>query len=203
MNEEIKLPGAYGRNYGSKGKIQELDGICDTLIAGMGAGGGNVPLVKEKSMDNNKEKIICEQRCDEGLRFFKDNICGSLRTIDACGDKRVIEIATATAMRGRNNEDGKCEQRLEISDREYANAITTVQKDSLVAEVEKQPSLRIRKLTPKECFRLQGFDDDSFRRAEKVNSNTQLYRQAGNSICVPVIQYILQNLFECGVLNIE
>ena len=38
MNEEIKLPGAYGRNYGSKGKIQELDGICETLVAGMGAG---------------------------------------------------------------------------------------------------------------------------------------------------------------------
>lgn len=37
------------------------------------------------------ENIVCEQRCDEGLRFFKDNICGTLRTIDSGGDKRVLE----------------------------------------------------------------------------------------------------------------
>jgi len=39
-------------------------------------------------------------------------------------------------------------------------------------------NLRIRKLTPRECWRLMGFDDEDFRRAEKVNSNTQLYKQA-------------------------
>lgn len=54
-----------------------------------------------------------------------------------------------------------------------------------VADVE---SLRIRKLTPKECFRLMGFDDESFHRAEAVNSNTQLYKQAGNSIVVDVLE---------------
>lgn len=37
------------------------------------------------------EPVVCEQRCDEGLRFFKDDVVGILRTIDACGDKRVIE----------------------------------------------------------------------------------------------------------------
>ena len=37
------------------------------------------------------EPIVCEQRCDEGLRLFKDEVCGTLRTIDACGDKRVVE----------------------------------------------------------------------------------------------------------------
>ena len=42
--------------------------------------------------------------------------------------------------------------------------------------VECNTTLRIRKLTPKECFRLQGFDDESFHRAEAVNSNTQLYK---------------------------
>ena len=54
--------------------------------------------------------------------------------------------------------------------------------------------LRIRKLTPKECWRLMGFDDEDFEKAEKVNSNTQLYKQAGNSICVPVLIAILNNL---------
>lgn len=53
---------------------------------------------------------------------------------------------------------------------------------------------RVRKLTPKECWRLMGFDDDSFERAEKVNSNSQLYKQAGNSICVPVLEAIFREM---------
>lgn len=55
-------------------------------------------------------------------------------------------------------------------------------------------NLRIRKLTPKECFRLMGFDDEDFYKAEAVNSNTQLYKQAGNSIVVDVLEAIFTNL---------
>lgn len=63
-------------------------------------------------------------------------------------------------------------------------------------------NLRIRKLTPKECFRLMGFDDTDFERAAAVNSNTQLYKQAGNSIVVPVIEHIYKELQSAGVLNV-
>lgn len=56
--------------------------------------------------------------------------------------------------------------------------------------------LRIRKLTPKECWRLMGFSDSDFKKAEKVNSNSQLYRQAGNSIVVNVLEAIFKNLFD-------
>ena len=56
----------------------------------------------------------------------------------------------------------------------------------------------ITKLTPKECFRLMGFTDEDFAKAEAVNSNTQLYKQAGNSIGVPVVEYIIKALIECG-----
>lgn len=55
-------------------------------------------------------------------------------------------------------------------------------------------NLRIRKLTPKECFRLMGFDDFDYEKASKVCSNTQLYKQAGNSIVVNVLEEILKNL---------
>lgn len=54
----------------------------------------------------------------------------------------------------------------------------------------------IRKLTPKEVWKLMGFDDKDFEKAEKVNSNTQLYKQAGNSICVPVLENILKQLLK-------
>lgn len=53
---------------------------------------------------------------------------------------------------------------------------------------------RIRKLTPLECWRLMGFTDEDFHKAEKVCSNTQLIKQAGNSIVVPVLEGILRNL---------
>ena len=61
--------------------------------------------------------------------------------------------------------------------------------------------LRIRKLTPRETWRLMGFDDLDFARAEAVNSNTQLYKQAGNSIGVPVLEHIFKALFDYGVLT--
>ena len=56
--------------------------------------------------------------------------------------------------------------------------------------------LRIRKLTPKECWRLMGFDDEDFDKVSKVNSNAQLYKQAGNSIVVNVLESILKELLE-------
>ena len=56
--------------------------------------------------------------------------------------------------------------------------------------------VRIRKLTPKECFRLMGFSDDHFEAAEKVVSNSQLYKQSGNSIVVDVLYYILVELYK-------
>lgn len=56
--------------------------------------------------------------------------------------------------------------------------------------------LRIRKLTPKECWRLMGFDDEDFEKASQVNSNTQLYKQAGNSIVVNVLEAIFKELIK-------
>lgn len=53
---------------------------------------------------------------------------------------------------------------------------------------------RIRKLTPRECWRLMSFTDESFEKAARVNSNTQLYKQAGNSIVVDVLKEIIWNL---------
>lgn len=55
--------------------------------------------------------------------------------------------------------------------------------------------IRIRKLTPLECFRVMDFDDDAFLRASEVNSNTQLYKQAGNSIVKNVLVACLGQLF--------
>ena len=55
--------------------------------------------------------------------------------------------------------------------------------------------VRIRKLTPRECFRLMSFSDEDFDSAAEVVSNTQLYKAAGDSICENVLKAIFSNLF--------
>lgn len=54
--------------------------------------------------------------------------------------------------------------------------------------------MRVRKLTPKECWRLMGFDDESYERAAKEVSKSQLYKQAGNSIVVDVLMAIFEEM---------
>lgn len=54
--------------------------------------------------------------------------------------------------------------------------------------------IRIRRLTPKECFRLQGFPDEYFERAASVTPERELYKQAGNSVTVNVIYEIAKRL---------
>lgn len=54
--------------------------------------------------------------------------------------------------------------------------------------------IAIRKLTPKECFRLQGWSDDYFEKAQFVNSDSQLYKQAGNGVTVSVIEVIARKI---------
>ena len=56
--------------------------------------------------------------------------------------------------------------------------------------------IRVRKLTPRECWRLMGFSDDDFNKAEAVNSNTQLYKQAGNSIVKNVLVALIKQMYQ-------
>lgn len=78
-----------------------------------------------------------------------------------------------------------------------SNTLTTVQKDNYLFET----NFRIRKLTPKECWRLMGIDDECFDKAEQVNSNSQLYKQAGNGIVVNVLYYIFKELFKDNIVD--
>ena len=73
----------------------------------------------------------------------------------------------------------------------YCNSATS---SATILKLEND--FKIRKLTPKECWRLMGFDDEDFEKAEKTNSNTQLYKQAGNSIVVNVLVEIISNLLK-------
>lgn len=78
--------------------------------------------------------------------------------------------------------------------RGVAQTLTCSQQQAVVTGNAGAP--RIRRLTPKECWRLMGFDDEDFEKARAVCSDTQLYKQAGNSIVVNVLEAILGNLLE-------
>ena len=198
---ELTQAGALEGKHEQSSRVYSEEGIIPTLMAGSRkscTGGYISPKIVV-------ERIICEQRVDEGLRFFKDDICGCLRTIDACGDKRIIELEPLIcASRGRNVENPSdrtpgihTEQRLEINYSGASNTITTVQKDNYVLET----NFRIRKLTPKECWRLMGINDECFDKAQQVNSNSQLYKQAGNGIVVDVLYYIFKELFKDNIVE--
>lgn len=128
-----------------------------------------------------------------GNVYDQDGLAPTLRTFQGGNQQPMI-----VAMRGRNPDNPSdrtagihTEQRLEPNYNEVSNTLTSVQKDNLVLE-----NFRIRKLTPKECYRLMGFSDDDFEKAQNVVSNTQLYKQAGNSIVVNVLYYIFKSLYE-------
>ena len=73
--------------------------------------------------------------------------------------------------------------------KQIANTLLTGESQGVI-----EPDFRIRKLTPRECWRLQGFPDWAFDKAQEVNSNSQLYKQAGNSVTVNVISAIARGL---------
>ena len=88
--------------------------------------------------------------------------------------------------------DGTCRT---IKNQYYKTSQANYERTGSMGATGVNTGLRIRKLTPKECFRLMGFSDNDFHKAEKVNSNTQLYKQAGNSIVVDVIEELYEQLF--------
>lgn len=124
---------------------------------------------------------------------------GSICPTITAGNSGICRIEPKiAAIRGRNPENPsdrtagiETQQRLEIGG-DCSNALTTVQKDNVVVE----PSVRVRKLTPREYFRLMGFLDEDFDKAASVNSNSQLYKQSGNSIVVNVLTAIFGQMID-------
>lgn len=238
-----------------EGCLPQEDGCCRTLCAR--------DYKDPKCVVEIEEPIACELRCDEGIRTFKDNIMGTLRTIDSCGDKHIIEptlkeqlcdrlvesgllkVGTVinhsytNGLNGKNpnsrqtledyieNEDGICNtlttrpdvlgvavEDLTTKNKRLASMVdkidptkcqaidiynqsvhdemhtikTNVDRANMTAVTQ---NLRIRKLTPKECFRLMAVRDENFEMIAKNQSNASLYHLAGDSIVVAVLVAIL------------
>ena len=105
------------------------------------------------------------------------DVLGCAPTMNTCGggglQPKILEEQHIVAMRGRNPDVAGTHG--------YANSHIATQ-------------YRIRKLTPRECGRLMGVSDEDINKMEAVNSNTQLYKQFGNSIVVDVMCAMFKNL---------
>jgi DNA (cytosine-5)-methyltransferase 1 len=102
----------------------------------------------------------------------------------------------------RTSGNPNLEQRLELNSNGLCNCLTSVYKDSMVLEVNMgaKYEYKIRKLTPRETWRLMGFSDEDFEKAAAVNSQTQLYKQSGNSIVENVLMALFSQLNIQGVI---
>ena len=129
--------------------------------------------------------------------YSPDYVAPSLHT---CGggnqEPKVFQPRVLAGIGEKKSNGGKqWYQQDRIYDNNIAISVTTSFNPYYLDAIEGRP----RKLTPKECWRLMGFEDSDFHKAELVNSNTQLYKQAGNSIGVPVIEYIIKQLLKCEI----
>lgn len=248
------------RTTSFEGCLPQDDGCCRTLC---------VRDYKDpKCVVEIGEPIACELRCDEGIRTFKDNIMGTLRTIEACGDKHIIEptlkeqlcdrlvesgllkpgtVINHSYTNGLNGKNPNSRQTLEDyieSENGICNCLTTrpdvlgiavedltTKNKRLASMVDKidptktqaidmynqsvheemhtiktnvdkanmtaiTQNLRIRKLTPRECFRLMGVRDKDFENIAENQSRASLYHLAGDSIVVAVLVAILSHFVD-------
>lgn len=170
--------------------------LCTNTLTGVQK--DNV-LIEISESEETDMKIVCERRCDEGVRFFKDNVCGTIRTIDGGGDKRVIE--TDITMVG-----GLQKHQSPRSDGICPCVNSAAGMGGGQTPIAIRPGYRVRKLTQKECWRLMGFTDEDYYKAQAAmnenlyggndRSGSQLYKQAGNSIVVDVLCAIMGELYQ-------
>lgn len=122
-----------------------------------------------------------------GRVYDIEGISPTLNTMQGGGREPKIAIPVLTPDRVSKRQNGRRFK----NNGEPMFTLTAQDRHSVMTE-----GLKIRKLTPRECWRLQAFPDWAFDKAQEVNSNSQLYKQAGNSVTVNVIKAIGERLEE-------
>lgn len=161
---------------------------------------GNV-VVEPKIIQTHKLKSDKRDNPDRYRVFDSNGISPTLSTCQGGGLQPCIPIKNSTKKGYINAYSGDgvdlinpdCNNRRGRVQKESVQTLTCGDNRGVVTD-----DLRIRKLTPLEYWRLMGIDDEDFYKAEKVNSNSQLYKQAGNAIVVDVLAAIFMQLFKGG-----
>lgn len=159
---------------------------------------GNV-VVEPKIIQTHKLKSKTRDNPDRFRVFDINGISPTLHTCQGGGLQPCIRIKNGTKKGYLESYSG---DGIDLICPNYKNRRGRVQKEIIQALTcgnnrgVVTNDLRIRKLTPLEYWRLMGIDDEDFYKAQKVNSNSQLYKQAGNAIVVDVLAAIFMQLFK-------
>lgn len=176
-----------------EGKSREYNDFCPTLTARDYKDPRLVNDNRVKQLGN----IVSTGNWDNPQRGRIYSSEGCSPALNCCGggglEPKIVQL-------GNVNPSGKGMNGNVFDENGLAPTLTTNKGEGnkiAIRQVHKiELPIRIRKLTPKECFRLMGFSDENFEAAEKMVSNSQLYKQAGNSIVVDVLYYILVELYK-------
>lgn len=186
-------------NIRKKGKSQSGDVVSNDSLA---------PTLCSTTTQKDPLKVLIENEIKQfgvlqpnynqsGVVYEIDGISPTIRAYQGGNLEPKIRVKEATKQGYQEAEIGdsvnlshpNSKTRRGRVGKQIANTLLTGESQGVV-----EPDFRIRKLTPRECWRLQGFPDWAFDKAQEVNSNSQLYKQAGNSVTVNVISAIVQGL---------
>lgn len=177
-------------------QVFSQEGITEALDTGQGDGRGHYTAFP----------IFCDMSKSAGIQTYDKAFCLQARyNLGVCNRKAetsgvCVPVLTPDRAEKRQNgrrfkDNGEPMFTLTGQDRHGVMISTPDGMAFYAVWYEKyQCYIAIRKLTPRECFRLQGWSDEYFDRAELVNSDSQLYKQAGNGVTVPVIYEIAKRM---------
>lgn len=178
-----------GTSKGTKSVVYGSGGVVGTLTA---------TDYKEPKQVAIKQFGILQPNFNQcGVVYETDGIAPTIRAYQGGGLEPKIRVKEATSKGYAEAEVGdsvnlshpNSKTRRGRVGKQVANTLLTGESQGVI-----EPDFRIRKLTPRECWRLQGFPDWAFDKAQEINSNSQLYKQAGNSVTVNVIAAIAKEL---------
>ncbi|WP_061631046.1 DNA cytosine methyltransferase [Streptococcus pneumoniae] len=189
----MKIGNINPSGNGMNGEVYQADGLAPTLTTNKGEG----QKIAIKSNTIKQFGVLQPNFNQCGVVYETDGIAQTIRAYQGGGLEPKIRVKEATKQGYQEAEIGdsvnlshpNSKTRRGRVGKQIANTLLTGESQGVV-----EPDFRIRKLTPRECWRLQGFPDWAFDKAQEVNSNSQLYKQAGNSVTVNVISAIAQGL---------
>ena len=185
----VKIGNVNPSGNGMNGEVYQADGLAPTLTTNKGE--GQKIAIKSNAI---KQFGVLQPNFNQcGVVYETDGIAPTIRAYQGGGLEPKIRVKEATSKGYAEAEVGdsvnlshpNSKTRRGRVGKQVANTLLTGESQGVI-----EPDFRIRKLTPRECWRLQGFPDWAFDKAQEVNSNSQLYKQAGNSVTVNVIAAI-------------
>ena len=188
---------------GMNGEVYESAGLAPTLTTNKGEGQKiAIPVLTPDCTDKRQNGCRCKSNEEPMFTLTTQDKHGILIAGKLPGNhdqnSRVYDTnglaPTLSTMQGGGEEPKIIQRGHGYNQGGEHDIAPTLTRNSYQENNYLSDGFRIRKLTPRECWRLQGFPDWAFDKAQEVNSNSQLYKQAGNSVTVSVIAAIAKEL---------